>query len=145
VITFFDTSVLVAAFLQRHPNHATAVNWLSRARSGEFNWVVAAHSLAETYSTLSRLPKSDRQSPAIAAKLIDTNIAKGGASIVALTAEDYVTVVQRMAEANVSGGAMYDALIAFAAQKANVEKLLTYNVSHFKRVWPEAGERIQAP
>lgn len=36
-----------------------------------------------------------------------------------------------------SGSLIYDALIAHAAEKAGAEHLLTFNESHFRRVWPE--------
>lgn len=145
MIVFFDTSVLVAALLKQHSKHAVAVSWLSRARSGEFTWCLAAHSLAELYSTLTRLPLPDRQSPEIAAKLIETNITAGGASAIALTSEEYLQTIRNMSESGVGGGATYDALIAFAAQKGKADKLLTFNPVHFKRVWTEGGERIQVP
>jgi len=44
-----------------------------------------------------------------------------------------------------TGGIVYDALIAFAARKAKVDRMLTFNVSNFRRVWPEGGDRIIAP
>jgi predicted nucleic acid-binding protein len=43
------------------------------------------------------------------------------------------------------GGAVYDAIIARAAEKVKVDKLLTFNVRHFRRVWPESGDIIQEP
>ena len=43
----FDTSVLVAASVETHPMHARAWPWLKRAHSGEIEYCVVAHSLAE--------------------------------------------------------------------------------------------------
>jgi hypothetical protein len=40
---------------------------------------------------------------------------------------------------------VYDALIVCAAEKAGTDRLLTLNVEHFRRVWPDAGDRLQAP
>jgi len=40
---------------------------------------------------------------------------------------------------------LYDALIAKVAKKAKVERLITLNTGHFKRVWPEDKKVIIAP
>ena len=68
-----------------------------------------------------------------------------GANVVSLSAPEYVAVLARMAQLNISGGTIYDALIAYAAQKANADRLLTLNPTHFKRVWPEGADKIAAP
>ena len=43
------------------------------------------------------------------------------------------------------GGIIYDALIARVAQKAKVEKLITLNTDHFRRVWQNGGNKIIMP
>jgi len=43
------------------------------------------------------------------------------------------------------GGSVYDALIARAAEKAVVEHLVTFNASHFRRVWPEGEPLLVTP
>jgi predicted nucleic acid-binding protein len=48
-----------------------------------------------------------------------------------------------MADLGLSGGIVYDALIARAAQKVKADRLLTLNPGDFRRVWPN-GERIIA-
>lgn len=50
-----------------------------------------------------------------------------------------------MANLGLSGGSVYDALIARSAQKSQVDRLLTLNVDDFKRVWPEGIEKITLP
>jgi predicted nucleic acid-binding protein len=44
-----------------------------------------------------------------------------------------------------SGGAVYDSLIARAAEKAGADRLLTLNPAHFHRVWPEGAAAILPP
>lgn len=44
-----------------------------------------------------------------------------------------------------AGGILYDALIALAAETADVDLLLTYNIRHFRQVWPTAVDRIHIP
>jgi len=140
----FDTSVLVAAVLAAHPAHARAANWLRKATSGEVGYLVAAHTLAELFAVLTRLPTAPRISPESAYRLVEQNVASR-AEVVALDAADYRTLLQRWANLGVAGGAAYDGLIARAAEKAKVDQLLTLNVDHFRRVWPEGLSVIASP
>ena len=64
-----DTSVLVAAMVETHPAYEAAFPYLLRMKKGEENGFVAAHSLAESFSVLTRLPVRPRISPALAHKL----------------------------------------------------------------------------
>jgi len=76
--------------------------------------------------------------------LIGDNLNKA-ARIVELTRSDYLRVLEQAAELNIVGGMIYDALIARAAEKLKVDKLLTFNVRHFRRVWPQGSGIIQEP
>lgn len=140
----FDTSVLVAAVVAAHPAHGHALPWLQRARAGEVAFFVAAHSLAELYAVLTRLPTAPRISPSAALRLVGENVA-AHAEIVALDAADYRSLLSRWAKLEIAGGAAYDGLIARAAEKAGVDRLLTLNQAHFLRVWPEGGAVISSP
>lgn len=138
----FDTSVLVAAMVEAHPSHAAALPWLKKAKGGDVAYFVAAHTLAELYSVLSTLPTSPRTTAALARRLIRENVEKG-ARVVSLTRRDYVSVLEELTELGLSGGVVYDALIARAARKVRADRLLTLNSDDFRRVWP-AGERMIA-
>ncbi len=140
----FDTSVLVAALVDPHPQHHRAFPWLKKARKDEFELIVSAHSVAELYAVLSTLPVSPRITPGMAWRLIHESV-EPYASIVSLSSSDYLTTIRRMSDLALSGGAVYDAVIAKAAQKSGADRILTFNVNDFKRVWPEGGERITAP
>ena len=48
-------------------------------------------------------------------------------------------------ENQITGGASYDGLIAYAAKKAKVDKLLTLNSEDFLRVNPSAVNIISEP
>ncbi|HUP43329.1 MAG TPA: PIN domain-containing protein [Thermoanaerobaculia bacterium] len=139
-----DTSVLLAALVRAHPRHALARPWLARALAGEITLVVAAHSLAELHATLTTLPVRPRISPQTAGRLRDDNL-PGTAEIVALTADDYRSVLQRVAELGLAGGVIYDALIARAAESSRVDRLVTLNERDFRRAWPEGTDRITGP
>ncbi len=136
----FDTSVLVAAVVQPHPMHKRALPWLKRAKAGEYDFIAATHTLAELYAVLTTLPVKPRISSSTARRLIQENI-EGLAKIVSLSPSDYRNIINRMADFGLTGGIIYDALIAKVAQKSGVERLLTFNADDFRRVWPE-GEAV---
>jgi predicted nucleic acid-binding protein len=77
-------------------------------------------------------------------KLISENI-DTVAKIISLTPREYVSVIKQISELGLAGGITYDALIAKVAQKANVERLLTLDASHFTRVWPDGDKLIVMP
>ena len=51
---------------------------------------------------------------------------------VALTAAGYRTLLHRSGEAGISGGHIYDSVIAACARKAKVSTLLTFNDADFR-------------
>ena len=131
--TLFDTSVIVSGIVESHPAHTRCLPWLQRARAGDFECIVVSHTLAETYAVLTSLPVKPRISPLMAQRLIDTNL-EAMAKIVPLTIAD-----------GLSGGTVYDALIATVARRLSVDKLLTLNPDDFRRVWPEGKHVICIP
>jgi len=141
---FCDTSVLVAALVEAHPNHLRAVEWLHGARAGKHELIIASHTLAELYSVLTRLPVRPRIPPSTAWRLIHTNL-EGCSTIAPLSTADYLQVVKQMADRGLSGGIIYDALIAHTARRAEVARLLTFNAKDFRRVWPEGEAIIYEP
>jgi predicted nucleic acid-binding protein len=142
--TLFDTSVIIASLIEAHPMHHRAFPWLRQAKERDFELIVAGHTVAELYAVLSSLPTKPRISPAVAWKLIRENIAAVG-KIVSLTATEYSAALMKISEMGLAGGITYDALIAKVAEKSKVERLLTLNSNHFKRVWPEGEEIIVSP
>jgi predicted nucleic acid-binding protein len=68
--TLFDTSVLVAAFIEGHPKHERALPWLSKAKAQEFEFVVSSHTLAALYAVLTTLPVKPRISPNVSWRLL---------------------------------------------------------------------------
>jgi predicted nucleic acid-binding protein len=53
---YFDTSVLVAAAVGRHPHNAPALSELEALITGKHQGYVSAHGLTEVYSVLTRTP-----------------------------------------------------------------------------------------
>ncbi len=56
-----DTSVMIASLRENHEHHERAFRWRERIVHGEISGVLAAHSLAETYSTLTRMPPHEAE------------------------------------------------------------------------------------
>jgi len=144
VKALLDTSILVAALVRSHPRHAEARAWLAQGLAGEVALVLAAHSLAELHAVLTTLPVRPRISPETASRLRDENLPEE-TEIVALGWDDYLAVLARVTHLGLSGGVVYDALIAHAAEKAEVDRLVTLNRRDFQRVWPGGGDRVTAP
>lgn len=141
---FFDTSVLVAAFVPAHPRHERAFERVQRSRSGEYRMLTSTHTLSELYSVLTTLPLSPRISPASAARIIHENI-EGRADLHSLTAADYREVVRHLGATGLAGGIIYDALTCRAAIRAGASLILTFNPKDFRRTWPDSGIRIEEP
>jgi len=140
----FDTSLIISGIVESHPMHAKCLPWLQLAKAGEFEAIIVSHTLAETYAVLTTLPVKPRISPLVAHRLIDNNL-QALARIVPLTIADYWNTIQRMTEMGLSGGTVYDALIATVARRLSVDKLLTLNTDDFRRVWPEGKQVITTP
>ncbi len=126
-----------------HPQNSVCWRWLEEARTQKIQGVVSMHTLAELSSVLTRLPYRPVISPAIAQRQIRENLQ--GFEKVCLDEVDYEGAIARMAELNLPGGGIFDALIAQAAVKANVDVLLTLNPKHFVRLGDEIAAIVQVP
>jgi predicted nucleic acid-binding protein len=126
-----DTSCLVAAVCSWHERHEATRREIARREAAGERLVLAAHSLAETYSVLTRLPEPHRLAPADALGVLEANWAQTTA--VALTAADYRSVLRRCRDAGIGGGAVYDALIAAGARRARVSTVITWDIAGFER------------
>jgi predicted nucleic acid-binding protein len=140
----FDTSVLVAAMVEGHPHHALALPWLQRVQKKSEEGVVAAHTLAELYAVLTRLPVHPRIPPSLAVQLIRTNVLTI-CRVVALSEDDYIALLDHLANVGITGGAVYDAVLLHTAQKANVDQIVTLNESDFRRVYPALADKVVSP
>jgi predicted nucleic acid-binding protein len=137
---FCDTNVLVAAFLQSHPHHNAARPVLERVKAGQDQGWVAAHSLAEAYAVLTRLPGGNQVASAVAWQLISENVLKNF-TVVSLTSKEYSATLEKAGADGVEGGKTYDALILAAAAKSGAERIYTTNTRHFQSL---ADDRLRA-
>jgi len=138
---FFDTSVLVPVFVEEHPHHEASLAVF--LRSDKKRGSCAAHSLAEVYATLTRLPGKHRASASEAMLFLENMQER--LVLISLDAEEYWRAVMHSAESAIVGGMIYDALLAHCALKARAETIFTWNVEHFRRVGPEVAKRIRTP
>lgn len=140
----FDTSVLVAAIVTSHSRHSSAFQWMKRAKAREFDAIICSQTLAELYSVLTTMPLRPRISPFDAFRLMEESVQKNF-SAVSLATSDYARILRSMGERNLSGGIIYDALLAGAAKKAQADSLLTLNPKDFQRFWQAGDPQIIEP
>jgi predicted nucleic acid-binding protein len=125
-----DTSCMIAAVCSWHEHHEAAANEIERRLSGRAKMIVAAPALVEAYAVLTRLPPPHRLSPQTALALLENNFLKL-ATVVALNAKSYETLLLRAPKNNVAGGRAYDAVIGACAQQGEVATVLTFNAADF--------------
>lgn len=66
-------------------------------------------------------------------------------TVTPLTARDYARALDAMAGLGLSGGVIYDGLVAQVARRLKADLLVTLNPRDFRRVWPEGAERVCEP
>lgn len=138
----FDTSTLIAALVEAHPAHPLAYQWLYSVKDGRHTGLISAHTLAELYSKLTHIPFASGVLPAAKAQLmIETNVISLF-EIVPLSGDDYLTIIQQLANQTLNGGIIFDALIFYAAIKSGADQLVTLNPKHFRQIYPELANRV---
>ena len=105
-LCLLDTSAALAFVQQSHSAHTTTYAALVGRPKG-----LAGHSAFETFSVLTRLAPPDRLTPQAAQRLIDVNFPHTRF----LSTEGSAALVVRLSTHRISGGAVYDALVAAAA------------------------------
>jgi len=129
-----DSNVVVAGLVEGHSHHSASVAILMTARESRF--AVAAHSYAEVFSTLTK-----RGGPAPyawdAARAWDAIESVGAVTtLVGLTPAQTANAVRQFAHRGGLGAQIYDWLIGQAAIESGIERIITWNVSHFRPLFP---------
>ena len=138
---FFDISVLVAVFYGDHPAHEAAIQCCRDANPRTA--FCAAHSVAELYAVMTRLPVRPAIAPEQCMLFVDD--VRERCTLAGLTSAEYVATVANAAKAGLAGGKIYDALILACARKAGAEVVYTLNAKDFERIAPDLAGRIQVP
>jgi len=105
-----DTSVAVAAALPWHEAHAPVRTALPRGKTR-----LLAQVAVETYSVLTRLPPPQRVATAVARDYLKETFLLPS---IALSPEGYDRLLELAVTESISGGAVYDALVAATAEEA---------------------------
>lgn len=104
----FDTSAAIAFIDKAHEAHRAVVEAVGAAQLG-----LAGHAWFETYSVLTRLPGDARPTPAAVSRLLHHNFPHTRF----LDERQSARLAADMSSLGISGGAVYDALIAAAAAR----------------------------
>lgn len=107
-VVLLDTSTAIALIVEDHQAHGATLAAVRGRRLG-----LAGHAWFETYSVLTRLPGARRRSPADALRLLATNFPESAFLGEAAAAD----LGEELARLGISGGSVYDALVAAAARQ----------------------------
>ena len=138
---FFDTSVLVPLFYRDHVHHGSSQELF--IQFNQSTGCCGAHSLAEVYATLTRMPGKRRISGEQAMLFIG-NI-RERLSIIALNGEEYAHALQASAARGIVGGAIYNAMLASCALKSKALAIYTWNTGHYNLCGQEIVARLRTP
>jgi predicted nucleic acid-binding protein len=123
-----------------HEHHGAVFAEIDRRVARGEPMVLAAHTLAETYAVLTRLPPPRRVAPSQALSLIEATFVRTADHVAALDGPAFLAVLRRAPSMGTAGGRVYDAVIAACAEQAEVSTVLTFNVAHFR---PLVGHGIE--
>ena len=139
--SFFDTSVLVASFLDGHEHYERSFAVLADA--DRKNACCAAQSLAELYATLTRLP--GRLGMSVDQSLLALDSVAERLELISLDVPEYQHAIREAASAGIVGGTIYDALLGRCALKARATRIYTWNVAHFRMLGAEIAGKVRTP
>jgi len=138
---FFDTSVLVPVFCGDHVHHRASLELF--IQFDKSTGCCGAHSLAEVFSTLTRMPGKHRISGEPAMLFIGS--IRERLAIIALDGNEYADALTASAVLGIVGGGIYDAMLAHCAIKAEAEALFTWNLRHYAQCGTEIVGRLRTP
>ena len=138
---FLDTSVLVPVFYGDHVHHRASLELF--IQFDKSTGCCGAHSLAEVYSTLTRMPGKHRISGEQA--LLFINSIRERLAVIALSANEYPDALEASAALGIVGGGIYDAMLAHCALKAKAAAIYTWNARHYTLCGQDVVARLRTP
>jgi predicted nucleic acid-binding protein len=138
---FLDTSVLVPVFYGDHAHHLASLELFIQFNKS--SGCCGAHSLAEVYSTLTRMPGKHRLSGAQTMLFIGD--IRERLSVVSLTGDEYAEALEASSALGIVGGGIYDAMLAYCAIKAGAETIYSWNIRHYAQCGPDVTQRLRTP
>jgi predicted nucleic acid-binding protein len=121
---------MIASVSGWHEHHDLAANAIEDRLAAGHQMLVAAHSLVEMYSVMTRLPPGRRLSPSDARALVVESFVNLG-TIISLSAQAYIDLLTWLESHGIAGGRTYDALIVAAAEAGGADTVLTLNARDF--------------
>ena len=131
-ILLLDTSAAIALVVEDHEAHLVTRDAVRGWRLG-----LAGHAWFETYSVLTRLPGGLRRSSAEVAALLLHNFPASAF----LTEQAAAALGSELARLGISGGAVYDALVALAARQH--DRTLVSGDARARPVYEALGVRVR--
>jgi predicted nucleic acid-binding protein len=129
---------MIAAICSWHEHHEAAASEIEKRLEGREKMIVAAPALVEAYAVLTRLPPPHRIAPEAALTLLENNFLKP-ATVIALNAKSYETLLLRAPRNGVAGGRIYDAVIGTCAEQGKASTVLTFNAGDFTALGKDFG------
>ena len=106
---------------------------------------MSVHSIAEMYTSLTRMPVEPRIHPSEAARIIGENLLPHFETV-SVVKKDYLEALATVERGSWGGAKIYDALILNCAAKCAADRIYTFNLSDFQLLAPVAIQgRICAP
>jgi len=141
VKSFFDTTVMVAAFWGDHIDHDRSLSVFCEATKPTA--ACGLHSLAEVYVTMTALPVR----PVLAPEQVFLFVEQIPERLTTITLEEaeYLNTIRELADRRLSSGRIYDALLLACARKSHAETIYTWNVKHFRQLAPDLADHIRTP
>ena len=106
-----DSTVIIAALANWHSFHDVAAKRLQKISTA------ISHSLAETFSTLTRMPRSQRVHPMQIKLYLEIQFKTE------VSSTSYLPAITELTNLGITGGATYDGLIALTARNAGMKLL----------------------
>ncbi len=131
---------MVASFFDHHLHHDASFALFTKLKKSDAAF--GAHSLAEVYSSLTKMPGervSGQDAILFLAEIQERT------TIVGLTINEYIVGIERAAGMGITGGGIYDALLASCAIKVGAETIYTWNVKDFERLGRDIAARVKTP
>jgi hypothetical protein len=126
---FFDTSVPVPVLYGDHVHHQASLQLF--LQFDKATGCCGAHSSAEIFSTLTRMPGKHRTSGEHAMRFIGSLCERP--SLVALDGEEYARALGASASLGIVGGGIYDVMLAHCAIKAQEPRPSTLGMAGIMR------------
>jgi predicted nucleic acid-binding protein len=140
-VIFLDASVLVAVAQVRHERHAASRELWNQCEREKA--ATSVQTVAELYNALTTPPPPFRVRSRDAVLALETFLAR--ITTISLAGNEYMTVLARAAQMELSGAALYDALHLACARKCGADKIYTLNVQQYQTAAPDLAPRIRMP